>query len=201
MTDRVPLRLVEERWEALCRDNPRYFDGEILQVLGVVRNGHGGATIHVARTSYRQYAVQRTGIDTGTRILGVKGLCRTASGGWLMGLRSSEVAYYPNEWEFVPGGSVSAGRSPSDALLAELSEESGWEASRAPRALAVIYDPTAFSWEIVYLLDVRPGAAAPTEAWEYARIESVPAGEEPRPLAAVANQLIRIRDGVTDERA
>ena len=200
VTDRVPLGLVDERWEALCRDNPRYFDGETLQVLGVVRNGHGGVTIHVAPTSYRQYAVQRTGIDTGTRVLGVKGLCRTPDGGWLMGQRSSEVAFYPSEWEFVPGGSVDAGRSLPESILEELSEESGWEAVRSPQAVAVIYDPSAFSWEVVYLLDVRPGSTPPTEAWEYARIESIPAGSEPEPLASVARQMTRIRDGVTHDR-
>ncbi|MEE2681017.1 MAG: NUDIX domain-containing protein [Planctomycetota bacterium] len=201
VTDRVPLGLVEERWEALCRDNPRYFDGDTLQVLGVVRNGHGGVTIHVAPTSYRQYAVQRTGIDTGTRALGVKGLCRTSEGGWLMGKRSSEVAFYPDQWEFVPGGSVDAGRTPADSILGELSEESGWVAVGSPRAVAVLYDPSAFSWEIVYLMDVQPGTVPPSEAWEYASIESIPAGREPAPLSAVAKQMMRIRDGVTHERA
>ena len=194
------MHLVDERWEALCQDNSRYFDGETLQVLGVVRNGHGGVTIHVARTSYRQYAVQRTGIDTGTRVLGVKGLCRTPDGGWLMGCRGPEVAFYPEQWEFVPGGSVDAGRAPSESILGELSEESGWEAISRPRAVAVIYDPAAFSWEVVYLLDVRPGQRPTEHAWEYTRIESVPAGQEPEPLASVARQMIRIRDGVMHDR-
>lgn len=196
----MPLRLVDERWEALCRDNPRYFDGETLQVLGVVRNGHGGVTIHVAPTSYRQYAVQRTGIDTGTRILGVKGLCRTPDGGWLMGKRGPEVAFYPGAWEFVPGGSASAGRTLPESVLGELSEESSWVAAGPPRPVAVLYDPPAFSWEVVYLMDVRPGSVPPSEGWEYERVESVPAGREPSPLAAVARQMMRLRDGMNHER-
>ena len=118
-----------------------------------------------------------------------------------MGQRSSEVAFYPGEWEFVPGGSVDAGRTLSDSILGELSEESGWVAVGSPRAVAVLYDPSALSWEVVYLMDVQPGTVPPSEGWEYARIESIRAGDEPRPLASVARQMMRIRDGVTNERA
>ena len=196
--ERVPLSLVDERWGALCASNPRYFDGSILHVLGVVRNGHGGVTIHVARSSYRFYAVQRTGIDTGTRPLGVKGLCRHGAR-WLMGKRSGSVAFYPGQWEFVPGGSVPADSEPSDVLLRELREESGWTPVGPARAVAVIYDPDAYSWEIISTLEVEPSDGAGTEPWEYDEIEGVEAGSEPAPLAPVARIMIRIRDGLSDE--
>ena len=64
---RVGLAEIERRWEALVAANPRYFDGSLVQVLGVRRNGHGGVTIHGMPVSYRFYAVQRTGLDTGVR--------------------------------------------------------------------------------------------------------------------------------------
>jgi len=197
--DQVPLGLVDERWGALCASNPKYFDGSIIHVLGVVRNGHGGVTIHVARSSYRFYAVQRTGIDTGTRPLGVKGLCRTPDG-WLMGRRSDSVAFYPGQWEFVPGGSVPAGLAPADALSRELAEESGWSSGGPARAVAVLYDPHAFSWEIVSVLDVEPSNLPPSQPWEYDEVAVIASGREPEPLAPVARAMIRLRDGLTDDK-
>lgn len=194
--DAVPLALIDERWEALCASNDRFFDGSVLQVLGVVRNGHGGVTIHVAPSSYRFYAVQRTGIDTGARILGVKALCRSGAG-WLMGRRSASVAYYPEHWEFVPGGSVPVGEEPADVLMRELAEESGWSATSPPRAVAVLYDPGAYSWEIVSVLDVEQGSTPSTHPWEYGELAVVEAGREPEPLAKVARAMIRLRDGLT----
>ena len=193
--DAVPLSLIDERWEALREANPRYFDGSMLQVLGVVRNGHGGVTIHVASTSYRFYAVQRTGIDTGTRPLGVKGLCRHDDG-WLMGRRSDSVAFYPGQWEFVPGGSMPADGEPRDVLARELAEESGWVATGPARSIAVLYDPGAFSWEIVSSLDVVPGDVEPTEPWEYDALRVIRPGSEPGPLTPAASEMIRIRDGL-----
>lgn len=195
--DTVSLAEIDDRWSELQAANDRYFDGQILQVLGVVRNGHGGVTIHAAESSYRFYAVQQSGLDTGARPLGVKGLCR-AQGGWLMGLRSEHVAFYPGQWEFVPGGSIAAGEKPHDALCKELGEESRWRARSAARDVAVLYDPAAFSWEIVSMLEVEEGPTPPGEPWEYDKVAIVPAGEEPAPLASVARMMIRLRDGLND---
>jgi len=197
--DRVSLSSVDAAWSDLCESNPRYFDGSILHVLGVVRNGHGGVTIHAARSSYRFYAVQVTGLDTGTRALGVKGLCRNGSE-WLMGRRSAEVAFYPGAWEFVPGGSVPAGSDPAEVLLRELREESGWVPTGPARAVAVIYDPGAFSWEIVSTLAVSPSTEAATAPWEYDELSTFGPGSEPEPLAPVARDMIRLRDGLTDDQ-
>ena len=82
-----------------------------------------------------------------------------------MGRRSAEVAFYPGDWEFVPGGSVPADADPADVLLSELREES-MGASGPARAVAMIYDPAALSWEIVSTLseaDRRCGDLP----WEY----------------------------------
>ncbi len=196
----MSLEEVDARWQDLCRVNHRYFDGDVLQVLSVVRNGHGGVTIHVAPTSFRFYAIQRDAGDIGTRVLGVKGLSRAIDGRWLMGRRGPDVAYHPGRWEFVPGGSVPPGQEPGRVLLDELKEESGWLPIEAPRSVAVLYDPSAFSWEIVFTMSVEPGAMKPTQPWEYDMCDLIPAGSEPEPLAPVARQLLRIRDGLTDVR-
>lgn len=194
----MSLEDVDDRWQELCSANSRYFDGDVLQVLGVVRNGHGGVTIHAAPASFRFYAVQREWQDIGARVLGVKGLSASSDGHWLMGRRGSQVAYHPDTWEFVPGGSVPPGSDPARVLLDELKEESGWLPIGAPRSVAVLYDPSAFSWEIVFTLTVGPGTEPPTEPWEYDMCELFQAGSEPEPLAPVARQLLRIRDGLTD---
>ena len=103
----VALAEVDARWAALCAENPRYFDGALLQVMGVSRNGHGGVQIHVQECSYRFYAVQKSGplgpgLDCGVRPLGVKAIA-TDGVRVLVGRRSQKVAYYPGAWEFVPG--------------------------------------------------------------------------------------------------
>ena len=35
----------ESKWDALCSARPEYFDGALLAVGGVARNGHGGVTL------------------------------------------------------------------------------------------------------------------------------------------------------------
>lgn len=208
----VSLAEVDRVWASLRAANPRYFDGPILHVLGMSRNGHGGVVLHVAETSYRFYAVQRPGLaegfDCGIRPLGAKAICRwrapmegsgvsgaTGSGErrdrYLMARRSSAVAYYPNEWEFAPGGGLEPDDDPAGCLLRELAEETDYEAVSPPIAVALLYDPGALSWEVVHTLDVRPSSHADaTHAWEHAERNLVADGDWPEPLAAVARTMI-----------
>ncbi|MEE2718881.1 MAG: hypothetical protein VX727_03775, partial [Planctomycetota bacterium] len=67
---------VDERWQRMQQANPALFDGRVLHVLGVHRNGYGGVTIHLVECAYRYVAVQGAGFDCGVRSLGVKGLVR-----------------------------------------------------------------------------------------------------------------------------
>jgi 8-oxo-dGTP pyrophosphatase MutT (NUDIX family) len=113
-----------------------------------------------------------------------------------MGRRSDSVAYYPGQWEFAPGGSVPADQEPAEVLRQELHEECGWIPTGPARSVAVLYDPDAFSWEIVSILDVEPGSQPGTETWEYDELAVIEPGLEPEPLAPVARQMIRIRDGL-----
>jgi len=186
----VPLAEVDARWSALCAANPRYFDGSLLQVLGTSRNGHGGVQIHVQPCSYRFYAVQREGLDCGVRPLGVKAVATDGSR-VLMGRRSRTVAFYPGAWEFVPGGSVEPGATPSDEILRELREEAGLVPTEPPVAVALLSDPHARTWEVVHRLRIAPGAT-PELGWEYDEFRMVPLDGLPEPLAPVARQMLPI---------
>lgn len=194
MPTAAPLDEIESRWKALCAENPRYFDGTMLQVLGTSRNGHGGVQIHVQECSYRFYAVQKTGLDLGVRPLGVKAVA-TDGGRVLMGRRSAKVAFYPGAWEFVPGGSVEPGATPAEEIVRELREEARLEAAEPPVAVALLYDPHAFTWEVVHRLAISP-TAVPELGWEYDEFRMVSLVESveamPEPLAPVARQMLPI---------
>ncbi len=169
----VTLDAVDQAWRVLCASNPRYHDGDMLTVLGVNRNGHGGVTINLAQTSYRFHAVRHAGIDLKLQPLGVKAMvARVAQDNrWLMGQRSEHVSTYPGLWEFVPGGAVEPGMSIRDALLREWMEESGAgpESLEQPVPVAVLFDPVASTWEVVHRatiadeLELRP-------SWEHAQL-------------------------------
>ncbi len=193
---KVSLAAVDRAWASLQTANPRYFDGPILHVLGTSRNGHGGVTIHVSESSYRFYAVQRPGlvggVDCGVRPLGAKGLCRY-DGRYLMAKRSGSVAFYPNEWEFAPGGGLEPSDDPARCVLRELGEETDFEAVGAPIAVALLYDPGALSWEVVHTLEVTPSSESDaTHAWEHAERRLVRPGEWPEPLCRVARAMCEL---------
>ena len=192
MPTAAPLDEIESRWKALCAENPRYFDGTMLQVLGTSRNGHGGVQIHVQECSYRFYAVQKTGLDLGVRPLGVKAVA-TDGGRVLMGRRSAKVAFYPGAWEFVPGGSVEPGATPAEEIVRELREEARLEAAEPPVAVALLFDPHARTWEIVHRLQLGEGAL-PELGWEYDEFRMVALDALPQPLAPVARQMLPIAE-------
>ena len=188
---RVELAEVDRRWNALCAANPRCFDGSMLQVLGVSRNGHGGVQIHVQECSYRFYAVQKTGLDCGVRPIGVKAVT-IAGGRVLMGRRSTTVAFYPGLWEFVPGGGLEPGVDPDQQIARELHEEAHLAPSAPAVAVALLFDPHAFTWEVVHRMELAAGAV-PDAGWEYDEFRMVGLdGPVPEPLAPVAQQMLPI---------
>lgn len=208
----VPLAAVDRAWKRLQAANPRYFDGPILHVLGTSRNGHGGVTIHVAETSYRFYAVQRPGLserlDCGVRPLGAKGICRVVGASpdgslarYLMARRSGAVAFYPNEWEFAPGGGLEPSDDPASCVLRELAEETDFEAVAPPIAIALLYDPGALSWEVVHAIDVRPSRHSDaSHAWEHAERSIASCDAWPEPLCAVARAMVGLIPPTSGQR-
>ncbi len=196
----VSLDEVDARWQALCAENERFFDGPLVQVLGVSRNGHGGVQIHVQECSYRFYAVQKTGLDCGVRPLGVKGItvARDEAGvaRVLVGQRSARVAFYPGAWEFVPGGGLEPGAAPAEFVQRELREETGLRAIEVPIAIALLYDPGAHSWEIVHRITVD-ARDIPQLGWEYEQCAFVEPTSMPHPRARVAQQMMALACAVT----
>jgi len=199
----LPPTEVDRRWSALCAANPRLHDGRSLHVIGVHRNGHGGATIHVVETSYRFYAINvadRT-VDTGARPLGVKGITVRKTGGSsevLVGRRAAWVAADAGRWELAPGGSVEPeslqerGGGADECVRNELREETGLEIpAAATTAIAIAFDPAARSWEIVYRLrlhDERCGHLGGNGEYDELRwwpIEQSP----PTPMSAIGTRL------------
>jgi len=199
----LPPSEVDRRWRELCDANPRLHDGRSLHVLGVHRDGHGGATIHVVETSYRYYAINVADptIDTLVRPLGVKGITTRAgatagSSEILVGRRASWVASDAGRWELAPGGAVErddAGRCAPDAIVrAELREETGLEIpAAATTAIAIAFDPSARSWEIVYRMRLDAERSGDLSGnGEYDDLRWWPIGHSPpTPMSAVGTRL------------
>jgi len=190
----LPLDEVDRRWRELCRANPAYFDGRCLHVLGVHRNGHGGASLHVAPCSYRFWAVQNAlrdeGIDLGVRPLGVKGMTRRGEH-VLMGRRSPRVAGYPGLWEFAPGGAVEPGVDPAATLAGELIEETGLRAAAPPTPIAIIHDDALRCWELIYRIAVDE-RMEPMATDEYPEVGWFRPAEAPAPLSPIAECMIEL---------
>ena len=188
----VDLDEVDSVWQSIVQENPRAFDGEILHVLGVHRNGTGGVVIHVAPCAYRFYAVQARGLDCGVRTLGAKAITRSGDR-ILLGLRADWVMYYPGEWEFVPGGSVQPQDSPAETILEELKEETGCRAIRSPVPLAVAYDPAAYAWEVIHVIELDPDAT-PVGSLEYDELRWFEGGSLPEQLTPIAQRMTALVD-------
>lgn len=180
---------VRDEWVRRVRANPRLVDGECWHVLGVHRDGHGGASVHVARTRYRMGAV-RGALDTGFTGLGVKAIARWR-GRWLVGRRSESCATYPGMWEFAPGGSAEPGEDPSVGIVRELREECALSPMGNPRAVAIIEDSEAGNWELVFEIELEQPPDAPPN-WEYSALELAELVMVPEPASPVTAQLVRV---------
>jgi 8-oxo-dGTP pyrophosphatase MutT (NUDIX family) len=183
------LEEVDARWDDLRAINPAYYDGRLLHVLGVHRNGHGGAVLHVVECAYRYFAVQNESFDVGVRPLGVKGIT-VRDGQVLVGRRADHVAAYAGEWEFAPGGAVEPTCTPAEALLRELDEETGVVPAREPTAVALLYDPVTRCWEVVYRIEASGPGATSTE--EYDELVWRATDDLPPTLTPVARQMVAL---------
>jgi 8-oxo-dGTP pyrophosphatase MutT (NUDIX family) len=185
---RARLDEVDRRWEALRAANPAYFDGRLCHVLGVHRNGHGGASLHVVDCAYRFHAVQDQDFDLGVRPLGVKGLTMR-KGHVLVGRRSPHVNAYRGLWEFAPGGVVEPGHDPAQTVRMELREEAGLELGAEPNAIALMFDAVLWSWELIYRLVPGAGEPVPRRS-EYTELDWFDPERLPVPLSPLAQQMV-----------
>lgn len=195
------LAEVDRRWVDLCRANPAYFDGRLYHVLGVHRNGHGGAVLHVLDCAYRFLAVQTDDFDLGVRALGVKGIVER-DGRYLLGRRAPNVAAYQNLWEFAPAGGVEPGKSPSRIIREELLEETGLRSDREPVPVAVLHDPILHCWELVFRLHATDDPPAPRtseySALEWRPLDDLPPASEFSPVARQIADLLSPRTAPAD---
>ena len=186
----VDVDEVNRRWAMLQNERPAFFDGRILHVLGVHRNGCGGATINLVECSYRFHAVQDESFDCGVRPLGVKAIT-TCGDRVLLGRRADWVHQYPGQWEFAPGGGVEPGCRPDEVLLRELAEETGCTAAGSPLAVALLLDEEARSWELVHRLEVESANLGP-ETDEYAELRWCVIDELPAPRSTITESMRRL---------
>lgn len=178
---------IEDRWQRMQQGNPALFDGRMLHVLGIHRNGCGGVTINGVECAYRYYAVQNEDLDCGVRSLGVKGIT-LYQGRVLMGRRNQWVHQYPGLWEFAPGGGVEPGRTPEDVLRHELAEETGCLLHTPPVAVALLLDTVTRCWEIIFRLEVDSEALHPATD-EYSHLQWCDPMNLPDPLSAVSESM------------
>ena len=176
------LDAVDRAFASACADNPRLHDGAIWHVLSHSRDGHGGVTLHVIEAAYRFQAVARRACPDApgpVRPLGVKCMAR-APAGWLMGRRSPRSLTYGGAWEFLGGGALAVGEDPTTAARRELHEEAGVQG--VPVAVALLFDATVGSWDIVHRVEVRDALPADAPSWEHTElaIEPSPAKRTPR---------------------
>jgi 8-oxo-dGTP pyrophosphatase MutT (NUDIX family) len=181
------LEEVDRRWERMCDKNPSLHDGRLCHVLGVHRNGHGGASIHIMDCAYRFHAVQDETFDLGVRHLGVKAIT-TLDGRVLLGRRSDRVRAYPGLWEFAPGGVVEPGVEPAEVLRRELAEETGLKPAAEPTPIAIIFDPIVRAWEIIYCLGVTNDEPVPRTD-EYSDLRWCVSEDLPEPLSPPSRQI------------
>jgi 8-oxo-dGTP pyrophosphatase MutT (NUDIX family) len=203
----IDLESVDDAWAVLSERNPRYHDGDVLHVLGVVRNGHGGAIVHLAPSSYRFHAVRAMGIDTGIRTLGLKGLCvvnRGGEAGLIAGRRSDASGSYPGMWEYLPGGGVppeSDGSVRPDLVFKrELEEECGVPSSGEAIPIAMLRDDVVGTWEVVYRCTL---ASSPTTSpgWEHDELALVTPATLPEPSSDAARAMAELAEVVLGDVA
>jgi 8-oxo-dGTP pyrophosphatase MutT (NUDIX family) len=183
----VDLEEVAHRWRVAQTANPALFDGRVLHVLGVHRNGCGGATINLVECAYRFYAVQDDTFDCGIRPLGVKGIT-VCDSRVLWGRRAAWVHQYPGEWEFAPGGCVEPGSQPEQVLQRELAEETGCVPASPPVPLAILQDTYTQSWELIYRVTVEDDCLRPGTD-EYSDLRWCAPTQCPSPRSAIAQRM------------
>ena len=182
--------LIDDAWRELCQRNPKLSDGPVFHVVGVHRDGHGGATIHVARTTYRMNAVRLAGIKSGFVGLGTRAVAH-CNGKCLVGLRAANCASYPNQWEFAPAGSVEPDEDAAVGIERELLEECGVQAKSRAIAHALFLDQVVATWEIAHELAMTQPPDAPPN-WEYQKLEMVAVADMPEPMSACTRQMLEI---------
>ncbi len=163
---------IDAEWERKRALNPRLFDGPVLSVEGV-----DGRTVRCVLDTYKRLVVQPA-VETGVRQLSVTGvLLATGAAGTkhvLLGRRSHRTRMYGGMWQNCPAGGIdpdplwtSMGQPEIAAeLLREVKEEAGLEVRSVGTPVALIYDETARSHDLIVPVEVGE-VPATIRGWEY----------------------------------
>lgn len=178
----------QQEWSVRSAANPALFDGQLIHVAGVHRNGQGGAVIQGMPCAYRWYGAQAGGADYGCRPLGVKVLLRRGDR-VLFGKRAAWTSHWAGQWELAPSGGVEPGQQPEHAAVVELREEVGVEAKGPPIARAVMFDPHAQSWEVIFVLEAEQESLSP-ETSEYEQLIWAEPSSPPGALTSIAQRVL-----------
>ena len=186
---------LEAAWRAILERRPHVFDGDLLSVRAIDVDG-GRLRLEVETVGYREYLVQREGLELGVRPLGVTGVTYIGER-VLIGRRSALVTQYPDRWEPVPAGSV-AGPPPevadgdvlAEQVLSELEEETGIRRGDVSEltVVGVIEDRADRVVDVCFRLHVEAAGVGDTvaaQADEHSEIRLCPPAEAER-LAADA---------------
>ncbi|MCP4758971.1 MAG: NUDIX domain-containing protein [Planctomycetes bacterium] len=186
----------ERRWSDMQASNPKLYDGKMIQVAGVHRNGAGGAVIQGFPCDFRWYAVQSEADETGSshdcmcRPLGVKGVT-FCNGRVLLGRRAPWTTWQAGYWELAPSGGVEPGNSPEEALTNEFAEEIGRVLASTPRAEAVMFDPNTRTWEVVLSVEM-PTDDIGFNTGEYEEFAWVNPSEIPENTTPIAERILHL---------
>lgn len=174
---------VEAEWARKRAINPRLFDGPILSVRNIdVATG----LVDCVFESYKRLVVQPE-VDTGVRQLSITGVltARDAVGveRVLLGRRSHKTRMYGGMWQNCPAGGIDPDpgangldqKALTEQLLREVKEESGLGPRGGAAPVAIIFDETARSHDIIVPIDLGTiGDLSTTRGWEYDELRWVP---------------------------
>lgn len=165
---------VDAEWERKRKINPRFFDAPVLSVCGI------DAEVGLVRCeleSYKRLVVQPE-VETGVRQLSITGVVTAIDDDGqtrvLLGRRSHRTRMYGGMWQNCPAGGIDpkpeATAMTQTEIAAELQREVVEEAGLAVKAVgtpvAIIYDETARSHDLIVPIDV--GRVPETvRGWEY----------------------------------
>jgi 8-oxo-dGTP pyrophosphatase MutT (NUDIX family) len=167
---------IEAEWARKKSINPRFFDAPILSVQEV---DAVAGVIRCIFDSYKRLIVQPE-VETDVQQLSVTGVltARDSHGvkRVLLGRRSHKTRMYGGMWQNCPAGGIDppngAAVLDQPALIAELlrevKEESGLEPKAVADPIAIIFDETARSHDIIIPVDMGQLADLATiRGWEY----------------------------------
>lgn len=166
---------IDNAWAALCAQNPRYFESDMLAFAGFDSDSN---TIDARVEPYKHHAV-RDSVNLGITLLAVTGVLVADDRGQpkiFVAKRSPTTHRYGNLWEFGPCGGIDVpvhdiNTLDFDAIIAELGREAAEEAGidliwAQSSPIALVHDDQVGSADIVIRVEL-PAIPTVRSNWEY----------------------------------